>query len=166
MDVKKKSKKSKNLKKKEKDRNLSEKVNQLETQLKRALADYQNLSRRIEDKQCSWRNRAAARMIDKLLDVYDDFLLAEKQLQDKGLSIAVDQFWSVLSSEGVEKISCQDREFDADLMDCVKMVNGGRNQVIDIIKPGYLLNNEVVRPAKVTVGKGPVERDKKENKDE
>ncbi len=153
-------------KRREDNNDLNRRVDELECQLKQALADYHNLSKRIEKKQQTWRDRAAARLIDKILDVYDDFLLAEKELEDKGLSMAVNQFWSVLASEGVEKIKLEGKEFDADLMDCVKMVNGEKNQVIDIIRTGYLLNGEVIRPAKVTVGKGPVEQDKKENKDE
>ncbi len=143
------------------DEKLSEKVDQLETQLKRALADYHNLSRRIEEKQTSWRDRAAARLIDKLLDVYDDFVRAEEKIDNEGLTMAVDQFWSILTSEGVEKIAPQGQEFDADRMDCVKMVNGSKNQVVNVTESGYLLNGQVIRPAKVTVGKG----DKKEERE-
>lgn len=160
-----KSKKPK-VKSKKVDQELNKRVDELECQLKQALADYHNLSKRVEERQRSWRDRAASRIIDKILDVYDDLTRAEKELNDKGLSMAVDQFWSVLGSEGVEKVRAEEKEFDADLMDCVKMVDGCQNQVINIIRPGYLLNGEVIRPAKVTVGKGSAERNKKENKDE
>jgi molecular chaperone GrpE len=147
---------------KEKNKKLSKKVNELEVQLKRALADYHNLSRRIDQKQRSWRDRVAARLIDKMLDVYDDFIRAEKELKNKGLSMAVDQFWSILTSEGVEKVEPEGQEFDADLMDCVKMVDGLKNQVVKVLQTGYLLNGEVIRPAKVTVGKGK-QKEEKEN---
>ncbi len=147
--------------KKEKNKNgdLGEKVDQLEAQLKHALADYHNLSRRIEEKQHTWRDRVAARVIDKMVDVYDDFIRAERELKDKGLTMAVDQFWSILSSEGVEKIEPEGQEFDADRMDCVKMVDGPKNKVVNVTQIGYLLNNEVIRPAKVTVGKGEKENE-------
>lgn len=144
-----------------KNEELSKKVDELEIQLKRALADYHNLSKRIEQKQSSWRDRVAARLIDKMLDVYEDFVRAKKELKDKGLSMAVDQFWSILTSEGVEEIEPEGEEFDADRMDCVKMVDGSKNQVVKVIQTGYLLNGEVIRPAKVTVGKGEVKE--KEN---
>jgi len=145
---------------------LSEKVDRLEAQLKHALADYHNLSKRIEKNQSRWRDRVAARVIDKMLDVYDDFVRAEEKIGDKGLSMAEDQFWSILSSEGVEKIEPQGQEFDADRMDCVKMVNGPKNEVIKVTQTGYLLNDEVIRPAKVTVGQGSLEPKKEETKNE
>lgn len=141
---------------------LTKRVDELEAQLKHALADYHNLCKRIESRQQTWRDRAAARIIDKILDVYDDFTRAEKELADDGLTMAVNQLWSILTSEGVEKIDPEGEEFDADRMDCVKMVNGPKNQVIDVTQTGYLLNNQVIRPAKVTVGQGK-KKEEKEN---
>jgi molecular chaperone GrpE len=149
-------------KNKKEDKGLTEKVDELEAQLKHALADYHNLTKRIEQRQQNWRDRVAARLIDKILDVYDDLDRAKKELKDKGLTMAVDQLWSTLTSEGVEKINPQGDEFDADRMDCVKMVDGAKNEVVDVTQTGYLLNNQVIRPAKVTVGKGK-KKEEKEN---
>ncbi len=140
--------------KKTKEDDIGQKIDELETQLKRALADYDNLCKRIENQQSKWRNRVAARLIDKMLDVYEDFVRAKEKINDKGLTMAVNQFWSTLSSEGVEKIEAEGKEFDADRMDCVKMVNGPKNEVVNVTQGGYMLNGEVIRPAKVTVGKG------------
>lgn len=153
-------KKKKKKETKQEDKNLSQRVTELEAQLKRALADYHNLVRRMDEKRTNWRNRAKARIVDKMLDVYDDLQMANKHVDDKGLDMAVSQFWAVLESEGVQEIKTQGREFDADLMDCAQVVEGPENEVIETIKNGYLLNQEVIRPAKVKVGQG------KENKDE
>jgi len=144
--------------KKTKEEDIGKKIDELETQLKRALADYDNLCKRIDNQQSKWRNRVAARLIDKMLDVYEDLIRAKKKLNDKGLTMAVNQFWSTLTSEGVEKVDAGGKEFDADRMDCVKIVNGSKNEVVDVVQGGYMLNGEVIRPAKVTVGQG-----KKEN---
>jgi molecular chaperone GrpE len=153
-------KKKKKKETKQEDKNLSQRVTELEAQLKRALADYHNLVRRMEEKRSNWRNRAKARIVDKMLDVYDDLLRASEHVQDKGLDMAVNQFWAVLESEGVQRIKTEGREFDADLMDCAQVVKGPENEVMETIKNGYLLNQEVIRPAKVKVGQG------KENKNE
>jgi len=144
------------------DKNKLNKNQNKKAQLKHALADYHNLTKRIEQRQQNWRDRVAARLIDKILDVYDDLDRAKKELKDKGLTMAVDQLWSTLTSEGVEKINPQGDEFDADRMDCVKMVDGAKNEVVDVTQTGYLLNNQVIRPAKVTVGKGK-KKEEKEN---
>jgi len=147
-------KKTKKIKKKKSSANLADKIKKLEDQLKRSLADYQNLSKRIEQRQSEWRNQAVARIIDKLLDVYDDLKRAEDHLKDKGLTMAVSQFWSVLVSEGVEEIDTKNADFNPETMDCVQVVEGKENKVIETISKGYKLNGYVIRPAKVKVGKG------------
>lgn len=145
--------------KKKQNIDLEKRVSELETQLKRALADYHNLVRRMDEKRSNWRNRAKARIVDKMLDVYDDLLRASDQIKDKGLDMAIKQFWAVLESEGVQRIKTEGREFDADLMDCAEVVKGPENEVMETIKNGYLLNGEVIRPAKVKVGQGKEQED-------
>lgn len=133
---------------------LSEKINSLEDQLKMALADYRNLSRRVEERQLEWRTKAVSRIVDKLLEVYDDLCRAEKHFKDRGLKMAVNQFWLVLESEGVSKIKTKKMDFDPELMDCTEVVLGSENKVVETVSKGYCLNGEVIRPARVKVGKG------------
>lgn len=135
-------------------KSLRQRVEELEGQLKRALADYHNLSRRIEEERRNLEDRAAASIIDKLLDVYDDLRRAELHLKDKGLAMAVNQFWAVLQSEGVAEIKSDGAEFDPELMDCIQVVKGPKNKVVETLIKGYTFKGEVIRPAKVKVGKG------------
>ena len=133
---------------------LSQKTKELESQLKQALADYHNLSRRIEGQQLVWQERSAARIVDKLLDVYEDLLRAKQSLKDKGLSMAVNQLWAILESEGVAEIEAKGKEFDPESMDCLQVVKGKKNRVEEIITRGYSFKGEVIRPVKVKVGQG------------
>jgi len=141
-------------KRKKNQASFQEKIKELEEKLKRALADYHNLLKRVESRQKQWQEEAAARVIDKLLDVYDDLRRAELHLKDRGLTIAVNQFWAVLQSEGVEEIKTDGRDFDPELMDCVQVVKGPENKVVETLIKGYTLKGRVIRPAKVKVGKG------------
>jgi len=141
-------------KKIKKSSSLLGKVEKLEDQLKRSLADYQNLSKRIEQRQSQWHDNTVARVVDKLLDVYDDLKRAKDHVNDKGLSMAVNQLWAVLVSEGVEEVKTEKAKFDPELMDCVQVVKGKENQVVDTLVKGYKLNDKIIRPAKVKVGKG------------
>ncbi|MBU2592261.1 MAG: nucleotide exchange factor GrpE [Patescibacteria group bacterium] len=134
--------------------NLAGRVGELEDQLKRALADYHNLDRRIGERSFEWKGKVLSRIVDKLLEVYDDLCRAEKHLKERGLTIAVNQFWAVLESEGVSKIKTKEADFDPELMDCVEVVPGSENQVVETIVKGYSLNGKVIRPAKVKVGRG------------
>lgn len=140
--------------KKKKQPKVEKRVSELENQLKKALADYHNLSKRIEEKQGHWRDRASAGIIDKMLDVYEDLLRAKQNIKDNGLSMAVNQFWAILESEGVKEVNAKGKEFDAETMDCVQVVDGEKNIVVEVIGTGYLFKDYVIRPAKVKVGRG------------
>jgi len=75
-------------------------------------------------------------------------------LNDQGLSLMVDQFKSILEGEGVKKLEVKAKKFNPETMDCVELVAGDKEKVIEVVQPGYLLNDKVIRPAKVKVGQG------------
>lgn len=133
---------------------LKEQLADLENKWKRALADYANLEKRIDQEKQAFVKYANASLLDKLLAVLDDLERAEAHLKNKGLALALDQFRSVLKTEGIEEIKVKEQNFDPQTMDCVEMIKGEKNKVIKVTQKGYLLNNKVLRPAKVMVGKG------------
>ncbi len=127
---------------------------QLELQLKRSLADYQNLKKRFESDKSDFIKFASASIIDKLLSVLDDLERAEAHLKNKGLNLALNQFRQTLKSEGVKELKVKNTNFDPQTSDCAELVKGEKNKIINIIQKGYLLNGRVLRPAKVKVGQG------------
>ncbi|MBN1263584.1 MAG: nucleotide exchange factor GrpE [Candidatus Pacebacteria bacterium] len=131
-----------------------QKLADLEEKLKRALADYDNLEKRILGQREALSNLAKIEILDKFIAVLDDLERAEKHLRNKGLSMAVSQFRAVLTSEGVREVKAKGEIFDPETMDCVGMVEGEKNLVINPVQKGYLLNGRVIRPAKVEVGQG------------
>jgi len=141
-------------KRKTNNKKLEKRVSELEEQWKRALADYQNLEKRIEKEREDFVRFANEPLIDKLLYVFDNLKRAGENFHNKGLKIVADQFWEVLRSEGVENIKCVDEKFDPQLMDAVAMTKGIKNIVADEVMPGYLYKGKCIRPAKVKVGKG------------
>jgi molecular chaperone GrpE len=132
---------------------LQAKLDQLQDQLNRSLADYVNLEKRIESQKQIWVSLATASLIEPLIAVLDDFYLAYSHLSDPGLKMAIDKFASVLKSQGVEEIQARDREFDPSLMDCVEVAPGKDNLVLAVRKKGYQFNGQTLRPAQVVVGK-------------
>ena len=135
-------------------KNLEDQIKNLTEKWKRALADYANLEKRVQLEKEAFIKFSSAGLIDKLLAVLDDLERAEKHLKNKGLTLVVDQFRSVLKTEGVEEIETLNTKFDPKSMDCVEMAKGKKNIVIELVQKGYLLNNKILRPAKVKVGKG------------
>ncbi|PIS15303.1 nucleotide exchange factor GrpE [Candidatus Shapirobacteria bacterium CG09_land_8_20_14_0_10_38_17] len=141
-------------KKEQTDKKLEKRVEELEEQWKRALADYQNLEKRIGKEREDFVRFANEPLIDKLLYVFDNLKRAYESFRNKGLKMVREQFWEVLQSEGVENIECVGEKFDPQLMDAVEMVRGAKEIIIEEVLPGYLYKGKCIRPAKVKVGKG------------
>lgn len=133
---------------------LQEHVEELENKWKRALADYQNLEKRISTQQANYIKLANMGLIDKLLPIMDDLKRAASHIKDAGIDMIVKQFEELLASEGVVKIDVLGKQFDPVMMDCVEMTSGEVNTVVRVIQEGYMIDTTVIRPAKVEVGTG------------
>lgn len=134
--------------------NLRSLTEQLDNQLKRSLADYQNLQRRVQEEKVMWIKTASKELLLKLLPVLDTLMLAHKHLSDKGLDLSINQFLQVLHSEGVQKIETQDQEFDPQTMEAIgtQEVDKKQGKVIEEVRAGFRLHDTILRPAQVIVG--------------
>jgi len=139
---------------KRKVREVNQKLGDFENRLKRALADYANLEKRVEREKSDFVKLANAQLLDKLLPILDDLGLYEKHLKDKGVSLVYNRFREVLTSEDLEEVKALGEKFDPETMDCVEIITGPKDQVMEVVLKGYLFNNKVLRPAKVKVGQG------------
>ena len=73
-------------------------------------------------------------------------------LNDTGLDLAYKELVSVLVEQGVERIEVLGRQFDPTHMDCIEVVEGKENQVMEEVAPGYRFRGKVLRVARVKVG--------------
>lgn len=127
-------------------------IEHVENQLKRALADYQNLEKRVASEKAVWIGMANRDLIKRLLPGLDSLLLAQSHTEDEGIKISIKQFLDAFKEEGIEKIATEGADFDPNLMEAVSTVEGEDGKVIQEVKSGYMLNGEVIRPAQVIVG--------------
>lgn len=120
----------------------------------RAIADYQNLEKRVAAQRIQDLKYTAGTIITKLLPVLDVLEKAEKATSDQGIILAVKMFRDTLKSEGVEKIEVTGKKFDPNSMECIE-VNAGKvdDTVTEEVLAGYSLNGKTIRVAKVKVGK-------------
>ena len=132
----------------------NEEFKNLENQLKRALADYQNLEKRVISEKSEWIKLANKGLLLRLLPALDNLSLAEKHTQDTGVKLSIDQMISVFKEEGIEKIETVGRNFDPNFMEAVHATEGEEGKIIEEVKAGYTLFGQVLRPAQVAVGKG------------
>ena len=152
------NKTKKNEKIEEKDRNKSEiahlkqKIEELENQVKRIFADYQNLEKRVAFEKREWLIKANKDLILKLLPALDFLLLSSKHIEDEGLKLSIQKFFDILKTEGVKKIETIGKEFDPNLMEGIKTVAGDENKVVEELRSGFKMGDQVLRPAQVIVG--------------
>jgi len=132
---------------------LEAQIHDLEEKLARSLADYSNLQKRHTEQHQMFATLAITAFISQMVAVLDDLHLAYQHLPDPGLKMAIDRFVSVLKDQGLTEIDALHQDFDPNTMECLQVVPGQENQVMEIKKPGYLINGQCLRPAQVTVGK-------------
>lgn len=119
----------------------------------RALADYQNLERRAVEQKEEIRTFAAEVILARLLPVVDTFEKAKQHIQDAGLDLAFRELTAVLSEQGVERIETKGKPFNPHEMECIEVVPGVDNEVVEELLPGYRFRGKVLRVAQVKVGK-------------
>jgi len=118
---------------------LTQQNEELEAQLKRALADYQNLQKRFDKEKEDVVKFANQVLLMKILGVLEGFEMVMKQFGD------------LLTQEGFEKVSIEEgAKFDADLMDAI---DGEGDKVEIVYSHPYKLHDKVVRHGRVKVKK-------------
>ncbi len=120
----------------------------------RALADYQNLEKRIIQEKEEIVKKANFELIKKMLTILDDLEKAELFIKDKGLKMIKDSFLKILQSENVEEIEVLGKPFDPYTCEAVEILPGKEdNKVLEVVRKGYRIGNQIIRVAQVKVGK-------------
>lgn len=138
------------------------KNHELEERLKRALADYQNLEKRVEEERKLLSKLSASLLIEKLLPVLDNLENAQGHLKDEGLEMVIKQFKEIFAQEGVEEIAAKGSQFNPNLHEAVETQEGDSdNTIVKVLTKGYKIEDTVLRHAKVIVTKKKVDEDAK-----
>ena len=78
----------------------------------------------------------------------------------KGVEMVLTMFREALGRSGVARIDAQDAPFDPNYHEAIGTRGDDpakAGHVVQVVEPGYRLNNEVLRPARVLVGGRPTE---------
>ncbi|MDQ7825018.1 MAG: nucleotide exchange factor GrpE [Candidatus Eremiobacteraeota bacterium] len=145
--------------KKDKDR-----IQELEEQVKRLQADFENFRRRKEEEVAKAGKYAAEKVIVAMLPIIDNFdrAVAASQLSKnydalvEGIQMVQKQVWSMLEKEGVTEIKAQGEPFNPSLHQAVSSEENDdlpEETVTKELQKGFLLKDRVIRPAMVVVSK-------------
>ncbi len=130
------------------------KIQELDEQLKRAVADYRNLERRSFDERSEAVKFANKQLIEALLPAFDTLFLAGKYTTDESVKLTIGRILEVLQQNGIDKIQCENVKYNADSMEVIEVVPGAKDTVIEEVRPGFMINGRLIRPAQVKVGNG------------
>ena len=120
----------------------------------RALADYQNLEKRILMDREMVVKSANNSLILKILPFLDNLEKAEIFVKDQGLKLTKDQLEKFLKELGLEELNLINKEYDPYTAEVIEMVPGEKdNIVVEVLKKGYKLNDKILRVAQVKVSK-------------
>jgi len=138
-------------------KDLESKIQNLESQLARALADYSNQQKRFERDSASIVQFANSNLLGQLVEFRDHLERSASAISDQGLTMLVKQLDKILQDEGIKEVDTTD-EFDPQYMECGELVEGDKDKIITVTRKGYLLHGRVLRPASVQLGAGTVSK--------
>ena len=129
---------------------------------KRAQADFINYKRHAEQEKQEMGQYANAQLILSLLPVLDDFERAFDNTTPHvvnsdwvaGMKLIEAKFRSIISAQGLTPIDALGKPFDPALHEAMMHGEGEEGIVVNEIRRGYKLNDRVLRPSLVVVGKG------------
>lgn len=130
----------------------------------RLRAEFDNYRKRITRENERIRKRAAEGLLSDLLPVLDNL---ERALQFKdeasngladGVQMVHDQMAELVARHGIKTIAAIGEKFDPQFHEAIAQVPSDdvpKDEVAEEFQRGYTLNDQVLRPSKVTVSTGP-----------
>ena len=128
----------------------------------RLYAEFENYKKRTLKEKAELILNGGEKTITAILPILDDF---ERAIADKtedataikeGFDLIFKKFLKTLEGIGVNKIQTEDKDFNVDYHEAIAMVPGmgddKKGKIIDCVQTGYMLNDKVIRHAKVAVG--------------
>lgn len=146
---------------------LNTKINELENQYqeienkyKRSIAERMNLER-LYDSQKAFMT---SKILEQLIDINDDLGVVLSQIPENekesighmGTSMAHGKLTIMLMTNSVSEIAANiGDEFNPSLHEALSVEENEemKNRITQVVRKGYILNDRVLRPARVIVGK-------------
>lgn len=133
---------------------LEQKIEELSSNWKRALADYQNLEKRMSSQNEEAREFATSIMFTKILPIFDNLLKASELLKDQGLVLIVKQLKDLLDAYQVKRFGDVGEDFNPEFYEAVAIdETAAENKIVEVFSHGYLIKGRLLRPAAVKVGR-------------
>lgn len=124
--------------------------------LKRVQAEYANYRKRVDRDRFVARELAVAEVMTGLLPVLDDLDLAQEHgdLEGSSLALIAQKIRTSFERYGLVRVGEVGEPFDPKIHEAIAQLPGADltvDTIADVVVPGYLLGERLLRPAKVAV---------------
>ena len=127
-------------------------LGELKDLMKRVQADFENHQKRTEKETKKVIVYANQKMAVDLLPVIDSFEAAMGN-SNEGLKILYTQLMKTLQAYGLQKIKAEG-EFNPEMHEAMMTEEGEEDDIVlEELQSGYIMNDMVIRPAKVKISK-------------
>jgi molecular chaperone GrpE len=137
---------------------------QLQDKYMRFAAEFENFKKRTQKETEQFLQFSNKQILSQLLPIIDDFDRAHDAAKEhahgevfsKGVEIILNQLHKLLNDNGVEKISSVGNKFDPHMHEAIASVESDEHEeyvITEEIAPGYMINGQLLRAAKVRIAK-------------
>ena len=130
----------------------------------RLSAEFDNYRKRTLKEKADLTKSANSELLKDILSVVDDFERGRDNIDNsedmeglrQGVDLIYGKFIEFLRQNSVKEIDAREQDFDIDFHEALTKIPAPtkelKGKVVDVIEKGYLLNERVIRYAKVVVG--------------
>ena len=141
-----------------------EKTQEAQDKYLRLSAEFDNYRKRTLKEKSDLIRLANEDLLKNLLPVIDDFERGIENVdksQDidalrQGIHLIYNKFVEFIKQNGIKEIDAKEQSFDLDFHEALTKIPAPseelKGKVLDVIEKGYILNDKVIRYAKVVVG--------------
>ncbi|MCI5756985.1 MAG: nucleotide exchange factor GrpE [Bacteroidales bacterium] len=135
----------------------------LRDQMLRQMAEFDNFRKRTIKEKAELILSGGSRVLESLLPVMDDLERAQDNMAKasdvetlrEGVDLIMQKLMKTLEANGLKKMDPRGVAFDTDFHEAIALTPAAdeaqKNHVIDCVQAGYMLNDKVLRHAKVVV---------------
>ena len=139
-------------------------VNEERDKYLRLAAEFDNYRKRTLKEKAELIKNGGEKTLTAILPVLDDFERALKNIEatndetkalKEGVELIFTKFNKVLGQEGLQKLATEGKEFAVAFHEAIALIPAPsedlKGKILDCVQTGYMLNEKVIRHAKVAV---------------
>ena len=142
----------------------NEQIEEQKDKYLRLSAEFDNYRKRTMKVKAELILNGGEKSISSILPIVDDFERALKNMETatdvaavkEGVELIYNKFMSVLGQNGVKVIETKEQPLDTDYHEAIAVIPAPnealKGKILDCVQTGYILNDKVIRHAKVVVG--------------